>query len=157
MLNVILPNLKYLLNTILKRSLGILKVFWHQDFFANKSMHCGGATPHTCTKGVSLPFVGRVAGWQVSLVLMMYEKTAISMYVLIYVKCGLHTMAVKKWLVIKHRLINLTMTIYIEGVPPPLHWMCKDALWHHNNRLGLKRWVPKWEDYSESMKMWNCR
>ena len=75
MLNVILRNLKYLLNTILRRSLGILKVYWHQNFAVYKSMYCGGATPHTCTKGISLHSgpcfartAGRVAGWQVSLV-----------------------------------------------------------------------------------------
>ena len=61
MLNVILRNLKCLLNTILKRSLVILKVYWHQNVFAHKSMHCGGATPYTCKKGVSLPSGPRFA------------------------------------------------------------------------------------------------
>ena len=73
-LNAILCNLKYLLNIIVKTSFGILKVCGHQNFFVYKSIHCGGATPHTCTKGVSPPFeprfarpVGHVVGWQVSL------------------------------------------------------------------------------------------
>ena len=32
MLNVIIFNLKFLLNTILERSPGLLKVYWHQNF-----------------------------------------------------------------------------------------------------------------------------
>ena len=74
MLNVILRNLKYLLNTISERSLGLLKVYWHQNFLLTSQCTVVGQLLIHVQKGVSLPSgprfaqpIGRVAGLQVSL------------------------------------------------------------------------------------------
>ena len=55
MLNVILRNLKYLLNTISERSLGLLKVYWHQNFLLTSQCTVVGQLLIHVQKGSACP------------------------------------------------------------------------------------------------------